>query len=317
MSFDIDWEALQDGQLAGQLQDWINDRFREIDDQRPAFLGPLSCSGLDFGKTPPTIAIQDIGEVLDDWYLPDDIDIYSQQASVQSLAHLLDTSLQPLANSGPNTHDVSALDSSSSAASSAMKLAVQSLGGSMDSPYNGTHPPLPHSALHPSAMGMQQPPNKRTHSVEDIVASYAQSMRRETDFQIEILVEFKGDFKLTIQTELIVNQPTPAFITLPLALSLTGFSFTAIAVIAYLGDRINFCFKEIGDNRGLFSDISIDSEIGDKDRQVLKNVGKIEKFVVEQVKNLVSDHMVYPNYHCLSLINEDEADDGNSFFGQS
>ncbi|ORY36817.1 hypothetical protein BCR33DRAFT_721753, partial [Rhizoclosmatium globosum] len=64
----------------------------------------------------------------------------------------------------------------------------------------------------------------------------------------------------------------------------------------------------MGDNRGLFNDIHIDSEIGDKDRQqgVLKNVGKIEKFILLQIQTLISEHLVYPNYHCLSLISNDE-----------
>lgn len=82
-----------------------------------------------------------------------------------------------------------------------------------------------------------------------------------------------------------------------------------MAIICHLGNRINFCFKELGaPGEGLLNDINIESEIGDKSRQVLKNVGKIEKFILEQVRSIVSNNMVYPNYHTVSLISEDEMD---------
>ncbi|KAJ3070953.1 Mitochondrial distribution and morphology protein 12 [Podochytrium sp. JEL0797] len=291
MSFDIQWDKLRDGELAQQLQDWINERLEEMDDRRPSFLGKLSVTDLDFGSIPPVVAIQDITNVIDEFYLPDDVDIFSQTPSASNLAHLLAPTF---------LNDRESSRNGSEAPSSASPQRLPSTGSPPD--------------LH-----QRMPSKTKSTSVEDIVAQYAEQMRRETDLQIEIFVEYKGDCKLSISTALIVNQPTPAFITLPLVLTLTGFSFTAVAVISYLGDHINFCFKENGENRGLFNEINIDSEIGDKTRPqgVLKNVGKIEKFIVDQVKTLVSDHLVYPNYHCLSLINENGdgedvfADDGS------
>ncbi|KAJ3294282.1 Mitochondrial distribution and morphology protein 12 [Rhizoclosmatium sp. JEL0117] len=284
MSFDINWNLLRDGNSAEQLQRWLNDRLREMDDKRPSFLGPLSVTDLDFGEKPPTIAIQDIKNVIDEWYLPDDFDIYNPNTTPSNVAQLL-------AQASLNENESAANDNSSAASSV--------------SPQKRRDDHHSHSHQH-NQFGM--PPKTKNLSLDDIVAQYAQAMRRETDIQVEILVDYKGDFKLSLSTELIVNQPTPAFITLPLTLTLTGFSFTAVAVVSYLGDRINFCFKEMGDNRGLFNDIHIDSEIGDKDRQqgVLKNVGKIEKFILLQIQTLISEHLVYPNYHCLSLITNDE-----------
>ncbi|KAJ3017226.1 UNVERIFIED_CONTAM: Mitochondrial distribution and morphology protein 12 [Siphonaria sp. JEL0065] len=287
MSLDINW-LLLDAEVARQAQNWLNERLQELDDRRPAFLGKLTVENLDFGSIPPVIAIQDITNVIDEFYLPDEFDIFNPQlpTTTHHLAQLLaQTSL-----------DHSNINDSSSAASSRH----QSPQKHVDHLHNsGTH----HHSM---------PSKQKTMSVEDMVSQYAHAMRRETDIQIEILVDYKGDFRFTVNTELIVNQPTPAFITLPLSLSLTGFSFTAVAVISYLGDRINFCFKETSDNRGLFNEIHIESEIGDKERPsgILKNVGKIEKFVMDQVRTLVSDNLVYPNYHCLSLINENDDEGG-------
>ncbi|KAI8592518.1 hypothetical protein BDZ88DRAFT_494034 [Geranomyces variabilis] len=139
----------------------------------------------------------------------------------------------------------------------------------------------------------------------EIAAEYAATMRRASDAQVEFEIVYKGNMRLAIQTELIVNQPTPAFMVLPLLLTLTGFQFTASALISYLGDRINFCFKESDAGTTILQDVSIDSEVGDGRKQgVLKNVGRIERFIVEQLRKVIQDFLVFPNHHSLKLLQD-------------
>jgi len=42
----------------------------------------------------------------------------------------------------------------------------------------------------------------------------------------------------------------------------------------------------------------VESEIGQKDggRQVLKNVGKVEKFVLDKVREIFEDEFVFPSF---------------------
>lgn len=49
---------------------------------------------------------------------------------------------------------------------------------------------------------------------------------------------------------------------------------------------------------GLIEDIRIESEMGEtgEGKQVLKNVGKIEKFILEQVQRIFEDEFVYPSF---------------------
>ncbi|KAI9837000.1 MAG: hypothetical protein M1819_000649 [Sarea resinae] len=49
---------------------------------------------------------------------------------------------------------------------------------------------------------------------------------------------------------------------------------------------------------GLLREIKVESEIGQKEngKQVLKNVGKVERFVLEQVRRIFEREFVYPNY---------------------
>jgi distribution and morphology protein 12 len=55
---------------------------------------------------------------------------------------------------------------------------------------------------------------------------------RDFDCQIEIDIAYKGDMSMSISTELIINQPTPGFLSLPLSLTLTKSNFKGkIAVL--------------------------------------------------------------------------------------
>ncbi|MCJ1337513.1 Mitochondrial distribution and morphology protein 12 [Bachmanniomyces sp. S44760] len=55
-----------------------------------------------------------------------------------------------------------------------------------------------------------------------------------------------------------------------------------------------------GDDKlgGLLREIRVESEIGQKEggKQVLKNVGKVEKFVLDQVRRIFEDEFVYPSF---------------------
>jgi len=49
---------------------------------------------------------------------------------------------------------------------------------------------------------------------------------------------------------------------------------------------------------GLLQEIHVESEIGRQEdgKQVLKNVGKVEKFVLEQVRKIFEEEFVFPSY---------------------
>lgn len=57
--------------------------------------------------------------------------------------------------------------------------------------------------------------------------------RKNTDIQVEISMMYKGDLKMSITTELIVNQPTPGFMILPLQLTITKTSLKGKKQLMY------------------------------------------------------------------------------------
>ncbi|KAF9299342.1 Mitochondrial distribution and morphology protein 12 [Mortierella antarctica] len=73
--------------------------------------------------------------------------------------------------------------------------------------------------------------------------------------------------------------------------------------MGYLRDHVNVCFLEPEDpNESILSNVRIESQVGDEQKQaVLKNVGKIERFVLEQMRKFITEDFVYPSYHSVKL----------------
>ncbi|MCJ1302112.1 Mitochondrial distribution and morphology protein 12 [Hypocenomyce scalaris] len=155
-----------------------------------------------------------------------------------------------------------------------------------------------------------------------------------SDLQIVLHIAYTGSVRLSLTAEILLDYPMPSFVAIPLKLNITGLSFDGVALIAYLRKRAHFCFlgpedaealvgaEGLQDDRtkeggpsdlqrgrasghgkqggigGLLKEIKVESEIGQKEggKQVLKNVGKVEKFVLEQVRRIFEDEFVYPSF---------------------
>jgi distribution and morphology protein 12 len=131
-------------------------------------------------------------------------------------------------------------------------------------------------------------------------------------------VRYSGDIKLSLTAEILLDYPMPSFIRIPVKLNITGLSFDGVAVLGYIRKRAHFCFLSPEDayaaigadgidehgqtsgmkTGGLLHEIKVESEIGQREngKQVLKNVGKVEKFVLEQVRRIFEDEFVYPSF---------------------
>lgn len=147
--------------------------------------------------------------------------------------------------------------------------------------------------------------------------------QRPEDLQIVSRVRYSGNIRLSLTVEILLDYPMPSFVGIPLKLNITGVSFDGVAVVAYIRNRAHFCFlspedagamlgaeqgglteqnRKHGNGRrkvgGLLQEIKVESEIGQKEngKQVLKNVGKVEKFVLEQVRGIFEDEFVYPSF---------------------
>lgn len=159
--------------------------------------------------------------------------------------------------------------------------------------------------------------------------------RSVEDVQIVLHVTYSGDIKLSLTAEILLDYPMPSFVGIPLQLTITGLTFDGVAILAYIKKKAHFCFlcpedaealvgntaADDDDNDidgeldgttaerrkstaaaaaagALLEEIKVESEIGQREsgKQVLKNVGKVEKFVLEQVRRIFDEEFVYPSF---------------------
>jgi distribution and morphology protein 12 len=151
-----------------------------------------------------------------------------------------------------------------------------------------------------------------------------------------------------LTTSLLINYPSPMFMSLPIKLSVTGLIFTGEIAVAYEGERkrVHLCILDdldpygpaAGSNRRkrdsvdsmqsdldpdtidspmggayprsskplpvgqrLLPSIYIESEIGQTDKHVLKNVTRVERFIQDVIRKTVEEELVFPNFHTLVM----------------
>ena len=163
------------------------------------------------------------------------------------------------------------------------------------------------------------------------------------DLQLHLRILYHSDIRLSLNTSLLINYPSPMFMTLPIKLCVTGFLFDGEVVVAYEGSRrrVHFCILDdldpygpVGDRskrsnsnsessttgegmdvvdptsrptkplpvgQRLLPQIFIESEIGQTDKHVLKNVARVERFIQDVIRKTVEDELVFPNFHTLIL----------------
>ena len=97
--------------------------------------------------------------------------------------------------------------------------------------------------------------------------------------------------------------------SLPLRLTVTGITLNADIVLAYSGDK-NRVYLSLVDEDGddvvhmgerLLPSLSIESEIGHTDAHVLRNVGKVEKFIADVIRKTLVEELAFPNFQTLAL----------------
>ena len=128
------------------------------------------------------------------------------------------------------------------------------------------------------------------------------------------------------------------FLSLPIKLSVTGLLFDGEVAVAYEGQRrrVHICILDDLDPYGpagarpkresasntppdldedapsrpskplpvgqrLLPSIFIESEIGQADKHVLKNVTRVERFIADVIRKTVEEELVFPNFHTLLM----------------
>jgi len=145
--------------------------------------------------------------------------------------------------------------------------------------------------------------------------------------QLHLRLTHQSDLRLTMITSLIINYPSPSFLSLPIKLHLTSLFFTGEIVLAYEAEsgknRLHFCLLDDLDatqrpsatgesvaqpalaekpppvGTRVLPQLVIESEIGDADKHALKNVSRVERFIQDALRKLLEEELVFPNFHTI------------------
>lgn len=174
------------------------------------------------------------------------------------------------------------------------------------------HPPAPlSSASHTHAFFPNDdfgPPSPSAASLSSLPPPT--SSAPAPSLQAHLRLAYSGNLSLGISTSLLINYPSLGFMSLPLSLTLTGLAFDGTLVVAYEGGRrrVHLSILDPGPTEGgggggggketpgmrVLRSVVVESEVGQADKHVLKNVGKVEKFVLEVARKTIESELIFP-----------------------
>jgi len=366
MSIDLAWDALLQSSLSSSLVELINRHLAST--PRPSFIGPVTISSFDFGTAPPDVEVVDIRDIYRD-FLEDNEEEHSSVSQQTKKDDDLEgfewisrkTAGMGLAEEAPAYHHLPphvrygrgpASGPFSGNPAPPLEMWQGAIGVS-----NFSHPsPIPphlfrHTPGTPStpfttsspSFASNTPPSHAPVAPVTLSPSSSDSptpavKNDHPNIQLHLRITHQSNLRLTLTTSLLINYPSPSFMSLPMKLSVTGLIFTGEVVVAYEGarSRVHICILDDLDPYGpagdrtnrqstysddtipesgsprpsgkplpvglrLLPSIFIESEIGQADKHVLKNGTRVEKFIQDVIRKTVEEELLFPNYHTIIL----------------
>ena len=202
--------------------------------------------------------------------------------------------------------------------------------------------------IDPAELSMNMPSSLNTEPsyttpLDPLADSLPPSSQEHPNLQLHLHVDWHSNLRVNLTTSLLINYPSPEFMSLPIKLSVTGFVFNGELAVAYEGERrrVHLCvlddmdpYGPIGDRakrsstastppdidedaavtgipthsskplrvgQRLLPSIYIESEIGQTNKHVLKNVTRVERFIQDVIRKTVEEELVFPNFHTIIL----------------
>ncbi len=120
------------------------------------------------------------------------------------------------------------------------------------------------------------------------------------DTQLGIHIKYRGDIRIELKLELAVNYPSPAFVSLPLRMIVSDVEIDTTAVLAYIEKKVHFSLLDNKLDSPLKGAV-IESHIGEADKVPVKDLEKVEKFVLSQIRKILETEVVFPSYYTFMM----------------
>jgi distribution and morphology protein 12 len=281
MSIDLDWLKL-DTSLADHVVDLLNRQLEAV--ERPSFIGPVHVASLDFGSNAPDVELVDMKDIYRDFLEDDDDDEdrgpvkvteggigIDEDDGFEWVSRRAGVMRDSMSSPTPGLHHLpphvrhSGFSTSSDYFSSPMmpNLDAWNSGGfsvygthtGRDVPtYTSPSPATPFVTTPNLSPGHLSKQNKSI-DVDDpfISSSTPPPPQREKpppnphpNLQLHLHINWHSNLRISLQTSLLINYPSPMFMSLPIRLSVTGLVFNGEVVVAYQGERkrIHICILD-------------------------------------------------------------------------
>ena len=285
MSIDLDWSLLTK-ELGSRLHERVNAVLSGI--ELPDYLGAISLRSLDLGSDAPSVRLTSVQDVWSEFH---DAALHGNAVptpSVQPPNLRLRTFRQyndeiPT----PVDWDARSMSEADESMASSGTLALEDLAVPTHAPRaTGSLTSLPDAQFH---LGIHWP----TTSVR---AMFSGSLQM-----------YYSDARL---------------LSLPFTLTLTGLELIAEVVLAFDPDTDAIYVSLMDDSRvaaqletpdprqpkrrqsqtaRILPYLTFDSRVGEPEKHVLENVGKVEKFAGDVIRQLLESELVYPNFYTIQL----------------
>ncbi|KAG6840966.1 hypothetical protein C0991_002948 [Blastosporella zonata] len=374
MSIDLEWGKL-DSSLSSYLVDVLNRQLTNA--ERPSFIGPIEVTSLAFGSTSPDVELVDLRDIYRDFLEDDDDDLdrgpvkvtegAEDEEGFEWVPRRAGTREEGLAyqHLPPHVRYGSYGSASMFASPASLATAADPWNAGMSLPnladYRQPYAPWPNGPMYRSpspatpfhAPSLNEEHVNVHHSISGASLDPVQSPQepekppwaQHPNLQVHLHVDWHSDLRITLTTSLLINYPSPMFMSLPIKLSITGLVFNGELALAYEGERrrVHICILDDLDPYGpagvrpkrdsitstppelddespatsarpskplpvgqrLLPSIYIESEIGQADKHVLKNVTRVERFIQDVIRKTVEEELVFPNFHTLVMGGQD------------
>jgi len=129
--------------------------------------------------------------------------------------------------------------------SMAQGLRGSAYGGSAQGSRLGSRKPSPQGrSAHLPTPDTQTLPNQGPDVTSD--SDPPPTKKEHPNLQLHLHISWESNLRLTLSTSLMINYPSPMFMTLPIKLSITGLVFEGQLAVAYQGDkrRVHLCILD-------------------------------------------------------------------------
>ncbi|WFD01872.1 hypothetical protein MOBT1_000552 [Malassezia obtusa] len=299
MSLELDWSLVTQA-LADDLRDRVNALLDTV--ELPSYVGRVHLHTLELGTDAPEVQVEHIGDV---WPEFREATAQAQRSETRASTPPTAAGLRPAPPPAPAPlrlrtfrHYDTEFPVSVHADSTASSLAddesllrwseTESDAGLTDSGY------VPSEAA-------------------DSDAAPAGSL---PSFQVHLRLQWlSGTVRAAFTAMLQLHHGDTAVMSLPMSVSLTSFEALAQAVIALDGDErclyVTLCEdarqREAGGARArhkaarILPYLGFESRVGEPTKHVLENVGKVERFAGDLVRQVLEAELVFPHFYTLAL----------------